>query len=581
MCVTHLISAFNKAIEAKPHSPVYTMHKYFARRPWNVFRELISHYTAPGDIVLDPFCGGGVTIVEALKLERKAIGVDLNSLATYVTRKEIAPVDLGVLQYNFAQLGQNMKQEVLSFYSTECSNCKSQTFADWIEWDEETKQITRLKYNCVACGFSGEKSPTSEDISLAKKLGEEFDTMIVQRKLWYPTTDIPPGDKTSSLLSRKINRFYQLFTKRNLLALALLKSQIDQIDNEMAKDFLNFALSSSLKWASRQSHLRGKIVEGWAMHAYWIYPKSLEINVWNTFERRFQAVYRGKRYGDQQIVNCKVVETFEELEQNPVSCLILTRSSADLPLPDCSIDAVITDPPYGGNVNYAELSDYWVIWTSGGRTTDKGEEAIINKTRNKKLDDYQAVLHAVFKESYRVLKPQRYLVSTFNSKDLRVVGSFVIAASQAGFTLHPEGLLYQTPIRAYTTTFHAMQVGAFVGDFIFTFVKDGPLVDAAVAPEELANFKLYVSGLIEKIISGGVSEPQLREKAYKALIPFLSKYSRIAVSSCKEAVDFFESEMRRHDDHFRKLREETIHERRRIYLAKNSKPRGPEHTTLD
>jgi len=579
------IEPFNKKIEARPHTPIYMMHKYFARRPWNVFRELISHYTAPGDIILDPFCGGGVTIVEALKLQRKAIGVDLNPLATYVTLMEVTPVDLKVLKHVFAELSQKLKREILSFYSTKCSKCDSEAFADWIEWDEEGKQITRLKYDCVACGFSGEKLPSSQDVGLAERLDERFSRMILQRKLWYPTTGIPPGDKTSSLLTERINHFHELFTRRNLLALALLKSQIDAVDDETTRDFLNFTFSSCLKWASRQSHLRGRIVEGWAMHAYWIYPKSLEINVWNTFERRFDAVLRGKRYGSQQIGNCKVVKSFSELVRYPASCLILTRSSTNLPLPDASIDAVITDPPYGGNVNYAELSDYWVIWNSRGKTIDKEGEAIINKTRNKKLEDYQAVLHGVFKECYRVLKPRRPLVSTFNSKDLRVVASFVIAASQAGLSLHPEGLLYQPPIRPYTTTFHAMQVGAFVGDFLFTFVKDGPSVDSTLAPEQLEEFKRYVSNLIQESISGGVSEPELRENVYRALIPFISKYSRFSVSLCKEAVHFFESQMRRHGNHFSKLREEIIQRRRGIYRGnmkgRNPKGRTPQQVVFD
>jgi DNA modification methylase len=42
-----------------------------------------SHYllsvSKEGDIVLDPFCGSGVTVIESLKLGRKAIGVDLKS----------------------------------------------------------------------------------------------------------------------------------------------------------------------------------------------------------------------------------------------------------------------------------------------------------------------------------------------------------------------------------------------------------------------------------------------------------------------------------------------------------------------
>ncbi|GAH95598.1 unnamed protein product, partial [marine sediment metagenome] len=53
------------------------MHKYFARRPHNVFRYLIEFYTKPGDIILDCFCGGGVTLFEGLATGRKVIAVDI------------------------------------------------------------------------------------------------------------------------------------------------------------------------------------------------------------------------------------------------------------------------------------------------------------------------------------------------------------------------------------------------------------------------------------------------------------------------------------------------------------------------
>jgi SAM-dependent methyltransferase len=574
------ITAFVKTVEAKPHTPIYMMHKYFARRPWNVFRELVSHYTSPDDIILDPFCGGGVTAVEALKLRRKVVSADLNPLATYVTRMEVTPADLDVLQQSFVRLGERVKKTIVSFYVTKCTKCKAKAFADWIEWDEASKRIKRLKFDCPVCGYSGEKAPRQEDLDLASGFEGKFSDHAAKQEFWYPITKIPPGDKTSSLLADGINYFYELFTKRNLLALTLIRSEIEKIGNKTAREFLAFTLSSSLKWSSKQSHMRDQIVEGWAMHAYWIYPRSLEINVWNTFERRFQAVIRGKRYSNQYIGKCSLVESFEEVQRTPHSCLILTTNSARLPLPDSSIDAVITDPPYGGNVNYAELSDYWVVWTSRGKTTPKDEEAIINKTRSKTLKDYQNALYNVFKECHRVLKPGHAFVSTFNSKDLRVVASFVTAASQAGFALHPDGLLYQKPIRAYTTTFHAMQIGAFVGDYIFTFVKEnGVDVDPSAAAQELAKYKLYLIGLIEKSIKTTTTEPELREEAYRTLIPFISRYARAAPSLCSEAVDFFEAEMNLYGNHFKEIREKMITKRRTYYRETNR--RHPDQSTLD
>ena len=79
------VEPIKSGVKAEPHTAVYKMHRYFARRPYNVFRHLIEHYTDEGDIILDPFCGGGVTVVEGLRLKRKVIGVDINPMATFIT----------------------------------------------------------------------------------------------------------------------------------------------------------------------------------------------------------------------------------------------------------------------------------------------------------------------------------------------------------------------------------------------------------------------------------------------------------------------------------------------------------------
>ena len=287
-----MTSAFSQIVEAKPHTPVYTMHKYFVRRPWNVFNELISHYSREGDIVLDPFCGGGVTVVESLKLGRKAIGVDANPLATYVTEMECKPLSLRPFQQALLVLTQKLESEISRLYKTKCARCTSEAIADWTEWDEARRRMVRIRYRCQKCGASGEKTPKQYDNKLAKQIDENFAQSAKHGKLWYPKTRIPSGDKTNSLLSKNINFFHELFTKRNLLALSMLLAEINRVEDRESRDFLRFAFSSSLKWASRQSHLRGEIVEGWAMHAYWIYPKSLELNVWNTFRRRTQAILR-------------------------------------------------------------------------------------------------------------------------------------------------------------------------------------------------------------------------------------------------------------------------------------------------
>ncbi|MEM2939846.1 MAG: DNA methyltransferase [Candidatus Bathyarchaeia archaeon] len=557
----------SKVVQAKPHSPVYTMHKFWARRPYNVFAELINHYSEPGDIVLDPFCGGGVTVVESLRLRRKVVGVDINPLATYVTEMEVRPLNIDRFWREFEKIRKKLEPEFSELYKTVCPLCNGIAVFDWLEW--AGNKPTKMKYICPKCG-AGIKEATQEDAAIAKNIEESFEKIVSDKQLWYPKAAIPKGDKTSGIINDGYQYFWQLFTKRNLLALSLLYKEISEVGDQEARDFLKFAFSSSLKWASKQSHLRGSIVEGWAMHAYWIYPKTLEINVWNTFHRRCIAVARGKRYSNKYIGKYyKRAESFKDLLNNKATCLILTQSSTRLPIEDESVDVVITDPPYGGNVNYGELADYWMVWLNHDKLLDKTEEIIINKSQGKELKDYENGLMLVFKECYRVLKKGGNLVATFNSRNLDVVASFVIAATQAGFILHPQGLLYQPPIKAYTTTFHAIFVGAFIGDFIFTFYKPiDQVVNDVPTTADLDNFKERINELIKNHVDERITEPELREKAYKVLIPFLAAYAQTNINMCREAVNYFEMQMKKLEPHFRELRKRIVEERRKIFSLK-------------
>jgi hypothetical protein len=561
----------SKVVQAKPHTPVYMMHKFWARRPHNVFAEIITHYSKPGNIIMDPFCGGGVTVVESLRLGRKVIGVDLNPLATYVTEMEVRPANVENFWHWFKKIEKNVEPELSGLYRTSCGTCQSpKTVFDWLEWAGE--KPTRMKHICPKCGMHT-KEAGEEDITLSRRIEENFEKIVTERQLWYPKAAIPKGDKTEGIINDGYTHFWQLFTKRNLLALSILYKEISTVSDPEARDFLKFAFSSSLKWASKQSHLRGDIVEGWAMHAYWLYPKTLEINVWNTFCRRCTAVARGKRYSNEIVGSYyKKAESFRDLPDDKATCLILTQSSTSLSIPDESIDVVITDPPYGGNVNYAELADYWMVWLNHDKLIDKTEEIIINKNQRKSLTDYEEGLKQVFEKCYKALKKEGNMVVTFNSRKLDVVASFVIAATQAGFSLHPQGLLYQPPIKAYATTFHAMQIGAFIGDFVFTFYKpSNPIIDMSSSNTELRNFREEIDVLISNHISEKITEPELREKAYKILIPFLAMHAKTNLQACREAVNYFESRVKTLEPHFKKLRRQIIEERRRIFFLKNNR----------
>jgi hypothetical protein len=71
----------------------HNFYRYPARFSPAFVRAVIKAFSQPGDWVLDPFAGGGTTLVEAIAHGRHAIGVDVSSLATFVSEAKTLILD--------------------------------------------------------------------------------------------------------------------------------------------------------------------------------------------------------------------------------------------------------------------------------------------------------------------------------------------------------------------------------------------------------------------------------------------------------------------------------------------------------
>jgi len=76
------LKPIDHAVIAKPHTPVYKMHRYFARRPWSVFRAFIEHYSNPGSIILSPFC---IRNIAAIRMDSERSGNKSSSVSSLKT----------------------------------------------------------------------------------------------------------------------------------------------------------------------------------------------------------------------------------------------------------------------------------------------------------------------------------------------------------------------------------------------------------------------------------------------------------------------------------------------------------------
>jgi len=116
----------------------------------------------------------------------------------------------------------------------------------------------------------------------------------------------------------------------------------------------------------------------------------------------------------------------------PLRASISTQSASAFKFPD-SIDYVFTDPPFGANINYSEMS---FIWESALKChTNTTEEAIESKSQCKSLADYQDRLCQCLSSAYISLKPGRWASIEFHSSSNAVWNSVLEALNKAGFVI--------------------------------------------------------------------------------------------------------------------------------------------------
>ena len=71
----------------------HAWHPFPAKFPPQLPRFLIERLSAPGDVVLDPMLGSGTTLVEAVRLGRRAIGCDIDPLARMIAGAKLTPIN--------------------------------------------------------------------------------------------------------------------------------------------------------------------------------------------------------------------------------------------------------------------------------------------------------------------------------------------------------------------------------------------------------------------------------------------------------------------------------------------------------
>jgi len=446
------------------NSTFYLAHSYHTKVPPEAITPFIEHYTKPGDVILDPFCGSGMTGVAASLAGRRAILNDLSPAAVHLAWNHTRPCDPEALAAGLAVLDARLGDTFRSLYGTRddhgqpalihwtlwstrhtCLYCK-QMFALWDVMDRASgrlgssiqcprcqKNIRRTELSTIdsvpawiayetAGGKRREKAATAEDIELAKAPGTEG------VGLWHPHIPIGPEREMyirCALHLRGISTIADFYTPRNLQALSLLWQAIMGVADDRIRRALAFAFTNTAWHGTRMRRFNARGGQRPLTGTLYIPQLSSEANVLEVFRNKVAQLQRYYRAFQPHGV--------------PVPAIRLGSATALSGIPDGSIDYVFTDPPFGSNIFYADCNLIWESWL--GRLTDMSDEAVVNRSLpadkgGKSLGAYSDLMGGAMREIARVLKPDGWATVVFHNTDAAVWQAIRDAAEQAGFSFH-------------------------------------------------------------------------------------------------------------------------------------------------
>lgn len=332
-------------------------------------------------------------------------------------------------------------------------------------------RYTSQRYaKCHECGWSGkiaqlaERRPLGWDVALVERCTEgrrEIDTPTAEERRmaaperWSPRRALPEiaaGKETAVLRRHGMRHWHDAYpTRQRFVIEALLDAcPTAAAGNDSVQRALEMAVIGSTEMAGHLSRWDSRYLkpyEAIANHRFNFTTLSAEPNVWGTepsgrgtVDRRVAMMTKAAGWLDEHLGRrLRVVGPVPsdrrrgKLPERTDAAVVL-GSSTRLTLPDESLDAAITDPPYHDDVQYGELSDLFRAW-SGEMTGQLDGDAIVRAGTGSSDAVYERVLFEVFSEVGRALKRDGHLVLSYANRDPRAWISLFNSLQDAGFVV--------------------------------------------------------------------------------------------------------------------------------------------------
>ena len=555
------------------YRPIMAVHKWFARRPGTLFRALLLSEFHIGHLrdefyqgqalkdlsVLDPFMGGGTTLIEANRVGCAITGFDINPMAWWIVRQEITNLDLKSYRSAADDLRASLEKEIGELYRTRCDVCGStDAHVKYFLWVKSTAcqkcakpvdlfpnyllsedvrhptnvfvcracgelynsksrkqappcphcntpfttqftahrnrckcqhcgqeniyptpavgppahRLFAIEYHCEACRSDHQgrffKKPAAEDLA---KYEAAATRLAAMRASFIPLDTVPPGDETDRLHRWGYRSYREMFNARQLLGLELSCRLISRQKNSRIADALATNLSDLLRYQNmlcRYDTMALKSLDVFSVHGFPVGLIQCESNLlgvsgksaavgsggWlNIIDKFYKAKFyclhpfEIRHQGSRKIQVPITAEWIGDKRNGtgPIETKQVSLECADAAEVDFNgrkFDAVLTDPPYFRNVQYAELMDFCYVWLRKlirathpefeRLTTRHANELTGNFSMGRTLEHFTEGMSRVFRKMANVLKPGAPLAFTYHHNQLDAYFPIAVAMLDSG-----------------------------------------------------------------------------------------------------------------------------------------------------
>lgn len=456
---------YRREIVGRKGSIFYRAHSYHTKVPPEGIAEAIEHFTDPGAIVVDPFCGSGMTGIACLLTGRRGIMSDLSPAAVHIARNYVAPVESAQLESASEDLMRGLASLERRLYGTrcascgdagarieytiwsdvhECRSCKSE-LVFWNAGLESDRSGVRRVIACSTCTSDWKKRDLKwlRSIPVAVSVGCSVCKLREQRPLtaserthveditrgsiphWFPTDafDVSREMWRGQHGVQGFATAADFFTARNLWALSAVWDRMASSSPADTRSALQFVFTSIVNRASRRYQWNARGPTNVLSSTMYVASLSYEFNVFSLLRRKLKTIK------DLYQATAALPGT-AEAHRAPAQSLGH--------IPDSSVDYVFTDPPFGSNIFYGDSSFLWEAWLQD--QTDLRLETVVNRSVSsadggKSIADYEKLMTAAFEEIARILRPGAWASVMFHNSDDAIWSALQRSVEAAGFEI--------------------------------------------------------------------------------------------------------------------------------------------------